>query len=143
MYHVDNQAMIDWLFKLQPIIELLIQKFTELYAPSKYLSLDEMTIAFKGMLKQYNPKKLDKWGYKSFVLSKASTGYTLDWKMFTGRDDNANGADADIGAKNKGVRNFMRPFTGKGHELYMDSYYTNPDVVTELAEGWNLAYVVP
>ena len=44
--------------------------------PSKELSGDEMTIAYKGrsFLKQDNAKELSKWRYKAFVLADAKNG---------------------------------------------------------------------
>jgi len=42
---------------------VVLSKFPNFYQAGKEISLDEMTIAFKdrGSLKQYNPKKTDKW----------------------------------------------------------------------------------
>ena len=46
----------DRLFKIRPLIDLLVPKFGQLFYPGKELALDEMTIAFKGrnIMKQYN-----------------------------------------------------------------------------------------
>ncbi len=91
-----------------------------------------MTIAFKGKstLKQYNPKKTDKYGYNVYVLSEASSGYVLQWSMYTGQN-----ANADLGATHLIVRQLMAQYTGKGHEVYMDSYYTSPVIANELAHN--------
>ena len=61
----------DRLFKIRPLIDLLVPKFGQLFCPGKELALDEMSIAFKGrnILKHYNKNKPDKWGYKAYVLS--------------------------------------------------------------------------
>ncbi|KAL2102438.1 hypothetical protein ACEWY4_001606 [Coilia grayii] len=135
----DNQNYIgrgqpghDRLFKVRPIIDLIIPCFSNVYGPRKELSLDEMTIAFKGRstLKLYNPNKPDKYGYKVFVLSEAKSGYVLQWSMYTGQRADEH---AEIGASHLVVSQLMAPYTGKGHEVYMDSYYTSPAVATELA----------
>ena len=91
--------------------------------------MDEMTIAFKGRstLKTYNPHKPDKYGYKVFVLSEAKSGYVLEWSMYTGQNADEH---AEIGASHLIVRQLMAPYTGKGHEVYMDSYYTSPAIAT-------------
>ena len=54
-----NEDGYDRQFKIRPIIDLLTTKFFKYYLPSKELSIDEMTIAYKGrsFLKQYNAKK--------------------------------------------------------------------------------------
>lgn len=94
-------------------------------------SLDEMTIAFKGRstLRQYNPNKPDKYGYKAFVLSEARSGYVLQWDLYTGqRDEAAAAAVGELGATHVIVRDLVTPHVGKGHEVCMDSYYTSPAV---------------
>nr|XP_055037155.1 piggyBac transposable element-derived protein 4-like [Misgurnus anguillicaudatus] len=129
-----GQPGYDRLFKIRPIINLVIPRFSAVYGPSKQLSLDEMTIAFKGKstLKMYNPNKPDKYGYKVFVLSEAKSGYVLQWSMYTGQSVNVN---PDFGATHLVVRELMAPYTGKGHEVYMDSYYTSPAIADELASN--------
>ncbi len=124
----------DRLFKVRPVIDLIIPLFSAVYGSLKELSLDEMTIAFKrkSTLKQYNPKKPDKYGYKVFVLSEASSGYVLQWSMYTGQNADA---DADLGATHLIDRQLMAQYTGKGHEVYMDSYYTSPAIANELAHN--------
>ena len=61
----------DRLFKVRQLIDMIVPKFRQVFSPRKEVAIDEMTIAFKGrsVLKQYNPKKPDKWGFKAFVLS--------------------------------------------------------------------------
>ena len=123
----------DKLFKVRPVIEKIIPRFAEVYSPLKELSLDEMTIAFKGRstLKCYNPKKPDKYGYRAYVLSESRSGYVLQWSMHTGQ--HAEGSS--ISSTHSVVRKLMAPYTGKGHEVYMDSYYTSPVIACELAES--------
>ena len=73
----------------------------------------------------YNPNKPDKYGYKVFVLSEAKSGYVLQWSLYTRqRGDEV----TDLGATHVLVRQLMAQHIGKGHELYMDSYYTSPAV---------------
>ena len=62
--HVNDNAQIpqnntDKLYKLRPLIASLNDNFLKLYDSSRYLSIDESMILFKGRhsIKQYNPKK--------------------------------------------------------------------------------------
>ena len=114
----------DRLFKVRPIIDLIIPKFKDLFVAQKELSLDEMTIAFKGrsFLKQYNPKKPDKWGYKAFVLSEAKSGYVLNWSLYAGKDDTR---DPEESATYAIVKHLCVNHLDKGHIIFMDSYYTS------------------
>ena len=59
---------IDKLFKIRPLLSSLLTKFQSTPI-DEHLSLDEQIVPFKGKssLKQYNPKKPKKWGYKIFV----------------------------------------------------------------------------
>lgn len=60
---------IDKLYKLRPLISKLNQNYGKLYNVSKALSIDDSMILFKGRssLKQYNPKKPIKRGYKFWM----------------------------------------------------------------------------
>ncbi len=48
--------------------------------------MNESMVGFKGHLwfVQYMPKKPTKWGMKAFVLADSVTGYTLNWRLYTG-----------------------------------------------------------
>ena len=113
-------------------MDMIIPFFSAVFDPRIGLSLDEMTIAFKGKstLKMYNPNKRDKYGYKAFVLSQAKSGYVLQWSLYTGQHGDE---VTDLAATHVLVRQLMAQHIWKGHELYMDSYYMSPAVVNELA----------
>ena len=68
----------DKLFKLRPLLNLLLPHFHDSYTPDQYLSIDESMISFKNRLSffQYLPKKPHKWGMKAWVLADAQTGYS-------------------------------------------------------------------
>ena len=85
------------------------------------------------MLKQYNPKKPDKWGFKASVLSESKSGYVLDWTLYAGKTENAAAADDDASVTHRIVRSLMADHIGKGHELYIDSYYTSVPIAVELS----------
>lgn len=108
-------------------------KFWKFFYPKKELSLVEMTIAFKGrsIIKQYNPKKPDKWGYKAFVLPEAKSGYMMDWSLYVGKDNAVPQVAPNISATHRIVRDLMVP-GGKGHKLYTDSYYSGVHLALEL-----------
>lgn len=124
----------DKLFKIRRVIDMIIPRFASLWKPHKELALDEMTIAFKGRstLKMYNPKKPDKYGYRVYALSESCSGYVLRWSLHTGKLPDET---RDISATHGIVRELMAPYIGKGHEVYMDSYYTSPTIANELADA--------
>ena len=60
----------DKLHKIRSIIDTLKSHF-QLSAQTENLCIDEQIIPFKGrsQLKQCNPQKAKKWGYKLYVLT--------------------------------------------------------------------------
>ena len=85
-------------------------------------------------MKQYNKNKLDKWGYKVFVLSEAISGYVLKFTPYVGKVPGEENNDGILHS-HRVVRNLMNSFRGKGHELYIDSYYTGIELAEELVES--------
>ncbi|XP_063229614.1 piggyBac transposable element-derived protein 4-like [Bacillus rossius redtenbacheri] len=89
----DNSCMTerddgkkDKLFKVRPLIDSLKNKFNEIPLNDQQLCVDEQIIPFKGKsgLKQYNPKKPHKWGYKLFDLCD-SHGIMHDFEIYSGQ----------------------------------------------------------
>ena len=127
----------DRLFKIRQLINTVVSKFCTHYQAAKELSLDEMVIAFKGKstLKQYNPRKPDKWGFKAFVLCEAKTGYALQWLLYSGRESDSDERAPPCSVSYNIVQKLVAPHYGQGHIIYMDSYYTSPDVADVLQEN--------
>ncbi|XP_041954562.1 piggyBac transposable element-derived protein 3-like [Alosa sapidissima] len=59
----------DPLFKIRPFLDFTVETMRSIPL-TEHLSIDEQIIPFKGKshLKNYNPKKPHKWGYKVYVL---------------------------------------------------------------------------
>lgn len=85
-YVPKGQPGYDPLYKLRPFVDPLLANFKAAYTLGRELSVDEAMIGFKGRLwfLQYLPKKPTKWGMKAFVLADSVTGYTYNWKLYTG-----------------------------------------------------------
>ena len=66
----------DKLFKIQPLLDTLSATFREEYRQSKFVSIDEGMVKYKGRLgfKQYMPMKPVKRGIKIWVLADATNG---------------------------------------------------------------------
>ena len=91
-----GQQGFNKLYKIQPLLDLLLPSFKDCYTPSQFVSIDESMIAFKGRLSflQYLPKKPHKWGMKAWVLADATNGLhmgleTVHWQ---GRRKDGDGA---------------------------------------------------
>ena len=66
-----GQQGFNKLYKIQPLLDLLLPSFKDCYTPSQFVSIDESMIAFKGRLSflQYLPNKPHKWGMKAWVVN--------------------------------------------------------------------------
>lgn len=76
LLHVNDNSLLtnenkDKLYKVRPFMENLNQAFSSLYYGTRQLSVDESMIRFKGRssIKQYNPMKPIKRGYKLWCLA--------------------------------------------------------------------------
>ena len=108
------------LFKVRSMLDMMDTHFVQSYKCGRDLSFDEGCCPFKGKLSFccYNPSKPNKWHLKLFeccafnanVLDPASTQLT---KTIMGLMKNEN-------------------ILGKGHHVYMDNYYSSPDLFWEL-----------
>ena len=64
-----NSNLNDKLYKVRPLLNLLVKKWQHYYVLGKIICLDERMMKYKGRVsfKQYNPAKPTRWGIKAFV----------------------------------------------------------------------------
>ncbi|KAJ1199681.1 hypothetical protein NDU88_003514 [Pleurodeles waltl] len=95
LHFVDNALALprdhpdcDRLFKIRPVLDHFVDRFSELYVPGKEISVGESLVLFKGRIvfKQYIPSKMARYGIKLYLLSESSTGYVYNFRVYTGRD---------------------------------------------------------
>lgn len=77
----------DKLAKVHPLIDLLNKNFQNEHTPSAHQAIDENEIRFKGgsSLKQYQPMKLIKRGYKVWCRADSETGCLLEFQVYEGK----------------------------------------------------------
>ncbi|XP_008552076.1 piggyBac transposable element-derived protein 3-like [Microplitis demolitor] len=94
----------DKLFKVRPLLDKIRERLL-LVPKEEYLAVDEQIIPTKCRheIKQYNPAKPHKWGYKNQVLSGVS-GFSYDFDIFAGDQSNTFPSDApDLGVSSNVV----------------------------------------
>ena len=131
----------DKLFKIRPAVDHLKQKFTEL-TPAEKHCIDEQVVLFKGKtsLKQYNPQKPKKWGYKLYVLSGIDR-LVHNFEVHTGAIGVCPG-QPDLKASGNIVLILLQNVPrNKWHKLYFDNWYTGVDLVKTLHEQ-GIAYLL-
>ena len=92
LHVVDNndydELTDDKLFKIRPLIEAVRDECVKV-EPEEYQSVDEQIIPSKtkfSKVRQYNPKKPKKWGFKNLVRA-GNSGIMYDFYLYAGKED--------------------------------------------------------
>ena len=120
------------LFKIRPLIDALKERF-DLLVPTELLCIDEQMVPFKGRstLKQYNPQKQKKWGYKLYVLTNPD-GIIYTFMVHTGTINVCSG-QPDLQASGNIVMQLLTNIPRhKDQKLFIDNWYTVVPLVTTL-----------
>ena len=127
-----DSADYNKLYKIQPFLGLVITRFQEVYTPERQLAIDETLIKFKGKVhfRQFIPIKPGRFGIKAFTLAESTSGYVLNSKIYTGKENNE--VQKDLGRK--AAMSLMQPYLDKGFYAFMDNYYTSVALFEELEE---------
>lgn len=128
-----GQPNYDPLYKVRPVINLVKDTYLNVYQPHQHISADEIMKKFKGRLsfKQYIPNKPNKWGIKIWSLCDSLTGFNLRWQVYTGKDD---AARQEMALGSKVVLSLVHGLDGRGHQLYMDNFFSSPDLYSALKD---------
>lgn len=131
----ELQPTGDRLYKIQMVIDDLKKNMREVYYPFQNLVIDEELLLFKGRLsfQQYIPSKRHRFGIKLFVLCDCETGFIVDFIVYTGHSTNITLLDV-LGTSGSVVSTMMAPFLNKGHTLFVDNWYTSPQLFQYLHE---------
>ena len=124
----------DCLHKIREFMErVLIPLWQGAYYPGKEVAVDETLVAFKGRttLMQYKPKKPHKWGLNIWTLADQH-GYVYNWDLYAGR---IRGRGVENGLTYRVVTKLCRPIYDKGHHVFMDNYFSSPELFAELARN--------
>ncbi|XP_064643065.1 piggyBac transposable element-derived protein 4-like [Lineus longissimus] len=139
-FHFNNNADrvprgedgYDPLFKVRPLLDLCISTYRRYYLPKRELSVDESMTKFKGrtFLRQYMPNKPIRYGLKIWALCESSTGFCLNWSVYTGRRE----VPGDYGLSYDVVRDVSHDFMNKGHHIYMDNFFSGPKLFLDMKD---------
>ncbi|XP_052824026.1 piggyBac transposable element-derived protein 4-like [Octopus bimaculoides] len=113
-----NDLKYDPLFKVRPVIDLLVNNYEAVYLLGKNLSVDETMIGYKGRVHfwQYMPAKPTKWGIKIWEVCESETGYCVNFDVYKGKKYNGN--------KLHGLgHDFIWALTGPFHHQHQHLYF--------------------
>jgi ribosomal protein L31 len=121
----------DRLFRVKPLMDTIRHACKAIYHPKRNLAVDERMVACKAHtgMTQYMKAKPTRWGFKLFVLADSSNGFTVDFSVYTGKNNFPTGHGLSYDA----VTSLLdHTFLGSGYHVYMDNFYTSPKLLKDL-----------
>ena len=127
-----NDPHRDKLFKIRPFLDMFTEACKTVYYPKRDLAVDESMMPWKGRVafKQFIPSKPTKYGIKMYFCCEAGTGYISCLKMYSGKQ----GEHAEREHGENVVRYLTSDFHGKGHTIFMDSFFSSLKLFEELKQ---------
>lgn len=121
----------DELAKVRKIIDTLTETFKRYRHPSKFMSIDEGMIKFKGRVRflQYMPDKPSKRGIKLWIRCDAITGYCFQFEVYLGKPP---GKVPKFGAMFHVIDSLTKELRGKNYRLFFDNAYTTVPLMIHL-----------
>ena len=126
----------DRLRKMRKLVETLNTTFKQPYEPTEEVAVDEVIVKFKGRVafRQYIPMKRKQWGIKVYTTADKK-GYTYDIRVYTVNDKikaTENSASYNV------VNSMADAIKGKGHKLFMDNFFSSPQLFHDLLKDKNM-----
>lgn len=130
LHVVDNDTFDEHssnkLFKIQPLIDLVRKECIKV-EPEEFHSIDEQIIPCKtkrSKIRQYNPKKPHKWGFKNLVRAGAS-GLMYDFYLYAGKEEVLDNEFTGLQKCAIAVARLCKHLPNhKHHKLYFDNWFT-------------------
>lgn len=121
----DKIGLVRW------VVEGFVQKAKELWHPEKYITVDEIIVAYKGHyspIRQYNPMKPTKYGFKVWAAVSNPSQYIYNLSVYEGNAGEA----AATGLATKVVLDMTRGLEHKGHTVVTDQFFTGCSLYEKL-----------
>lgn len=133
---VDATTTDDRLAKLRPIIDHVLKVFADSYSAQEDLAVDESLMKFRGRLAyvQFNPSKRARFGIKFYKLCESSSGYCLNFSIYTGKDTKSD-ATMSMLCSEAIVVDLLGDRLGDGHTVFLDNWYSSPRLFLAIKEG--------
>lgn len=130
--HFTSEVGTNKLLKIRPIVSSIIRKFQDLYTPDREICIDESLFAWKGRLgfRQYIPTKRARYGIKIYKLCESRTGYIWNFLIYTGKETELVCTTGLYGERV--VKTLLSNLQNLGYNLYLDRFFTSPNLAQEL-----------
>ncbi|XP_023212527.1 uncharacterized protein LOC111615331 [Centruroides sculpturatus] len=116
-----EKRKVDKLAPIRDLFEMFVENCVKNYSPSKFVTIDEMLVAFRGKcpFRQYIPSKPSKYGIKIQAMADAKTYYVCKIEIYAGKqpdgpfkvDNSANGV----------VSRLISEISGSGRNVTFDN----------------------
>ncbi|XP_055877291.1 piggyBac transposable element-derived protein 4-like [Biomphalaria glabrata] len=119
----------DKLCKVRMLTTYIRMKCIKLYQPHQNVSIDERMVRNKGKyaFRQYIRDKPTKWGMKLWILADSLSGYTYDFDIYLGKQDNG-----PFGLAYGVVMKLTKSISRQGYRLFFDNFYTSVQLLKDL-----------
>lgn len=132
MLHFNNNdlmkkptdPMYDRSFKIRPVLKHFNDAFLSALSPTKYQTIDEHMIKFKGQnaMKQYVKGKPVKWGFKMWCRCDSKSGYLFECDLYTGKKC----SKPEHGLGEGVVLQLTEKIKGLGCQVFIDNFFNSP-----------------
>ena len=128
----DGETPGDKLRKVESFILCFKDRCKHMYQPSQNMAVDERMVKSKHRsgIRQFMKDKPTKWGIKIWVIADSENGYTIDFNVYIGAS--AAGKTSKYGLGYDVVMKLVNPYLNQGYHLYLDNFYTSPQLVRDL-----------
>ncbi|GBP74879.1 PiggyBac transposable element-derived protein 3 [Eumeta japonica] len=127
----------DKLFKIRPVLDEIRERLL-LVPKEEFLAVDEQIIPTKCRheIKQYNPAKPHKWGFKNQVLSGVS-GFSYDFDIFAGEQSDSFPSDApNLGVSSNVVTRLTSTVPKhQNYKICFDNWFNSPNLQVYLFQN--------
>ncbi|KAI5645835.1 transposase IS4 domain-containing protein [Phthorimaea operculella] len=122
------------LFKVQPILDHLNNKFSQLYILSQNVALDERLTMWKGWLdiNQFIKNKAAAVGIKTYEVCESLTGYLWRFEVHAGHNTSEAQDSPISGIVPALVLRLLTGLEHQGYTVWMDNFYNSPALAREL-----------
>lgn len=140
----DNSAIPrqnkDKIYKVRPLATTLNENFKSMYKTTRCISIDESIIRFKGRssLKQYNPQKPIKRGYKLWCVGDQK-GFISSFEVYQGKNEELEKEFQQYGLGERVVLSLSQPDWNINKIIYADNYFTSINLLRTLKLNQTLA----
>ena len=116
--------------KVRPLVDRFADRCQRSLVPSDRLCIDDEMIGYRGrdLKRQFVRGKRHPHGFKNILICDATFGILLGFELYSGRKV----VGSEKGYTKRVVEDLSRPYQGKWRCVYVDKYFTGPQLARSL-----------